>query len=162
MFMKQADLLWGLDKNFVKSIMDIGVNKQHEKGSFLFRHRDVADTFYILLKGRVRLSTGQPSKTVHVVSHAGEAFGWSGMVGRETYSSSAECTEAAKFMEFKTEEIVELCKKDPVNGMEFYRRLAGVLGRRLIVGYSFQDTMSHDEMAPTYGSGQILRSDATT
>jgi hypothetical protein len=38
----------------------------------------------------VRISFGDSGHVVYVVSHSGEAFWWSNLVGREKYSATAE------------------------------------------------------------------------
>ncbi len=139
MFIKQSDLLWGLDNDFIKNFIDSAMKKTHPKGYKLFGAGDAADYFYILIKGSIRLSVGKKDKTTYLVEHAGEAFGWSGLVGMETYSASAECLEETMVMIFAKEFVREVADNDTANGMRFYRRLARMIGNRLIHSYRLDD-----------------------
>jgi signal-transduction protein with cAMP-binding, CBS, and nucleotidyltransferase domain len=53
MYFKQADIFWGLNKEFVGQIMKIAVTESHRKGDLLFSGGGPADHFYILIKGQV-------------------------------------------------------------------------------------------------------------
>jgi len=139
MFVKQSDLLWGLENQFIKNFIDSAMKKTHPEGYKLFNAGDAADFFYILIKGRIRLSVGAQDKATYMVEHAGEAFGWSGLVGMETYSASAECLEESTVMVFAKEFVRDVAENDPANGLRFYRRLARMLGNRLIHSYNLDD-----------------------
>lgn len=138
MFIKQSDLLWGLDNQFIKEFIESAMKKTHPKGYKLFNAGDPADYFFILVKGSIRLSVGEMDRTTYLVEHAGEAFGWSGLVGMTHYSASAECLEDSIVMIFAKEFVTEVTDNDPVNGMRFFRRLARMLGNRLIHSYQME------------------------
>ena len=53
MYLKQKDIFWGMDKQIVKEIMGIAVTESRKEGAWLFREGGPANTFYILIKGRV-------------------------------------------------------------------------------------------------------------
>jgi CRP-like cAMP-binding protein len=95
MYLKQKELLWELDHDFIKHLMDIAIKETHEKGACIFRQGDSADHFYVLIKGCVVLKNENINQTVYIVRHPGEIFGWSSIVGRGVYSVSAECLEPA-------------------------------------------------------------------
>jgi CRP-like cAMP-binding protein len=135
MYLKQSDLLWGLDSSFIKEFIDSAMKKTYPAGYTLFEIGDDADFFYILLKGSVRLIVGEQVKTTYLVERAGEAFGWSGLVGMPSYSARAECGQETVVLIFAKEFVQEVTDADPVNGMRFYRRLARMLGKRLIHSY---------------------------
>lgn len=139
MFVKQSDLLWGLDSQFIKKFISSAMKKTYPKGYTFFNAGDAADFFYILMKGSVRLGVGAHDKTTYLVEHAGEGFGWSGLVGMENYSASAECLEDSMVMIFAKEFVRDVTDDNPVDGMRFYRRLARMLGDRLIHSYRLDD-----------------------
>ena len=140
MFVKQSDLLLGLDDKFKKDFTDSALKKTHPAEYKLFNTGDTADSFYILTEGRIRISVGTQDKTTYIVEHAGEGFGWSGLVGFEKYTGSAECLEESSVMVFDKNFVKDLAESDPVNGLRFYRRLARMLGDRLIHSYYHDDT----------------------
>lgn len=147
MYIKQSDLLWGLDNNFIKEFIASAMKKTHPAGYKLFNAGDSADFFFIMMKGKIRLSVGEQIKTNYIVEHAGEAFGWSGLLGMPKYSASAECLEESMVMIFAKEFVQDITDADPVNGMRFYRRLARMLGNRWIHTYH-QETGGAAEDVP--------------
>lgn len=160
MYIQQADLFWGMNKSFVKEIMDIAEKETYQKGDFLFHEGDPAIYFYILIKGRVKLIVGETGPMVHTVDHAGEAFGWSSLVDRDVYSASAECTEKTILQKIDKSSLQKIVEKDTANGLIFFKRLAGIIGNRLIWSYKMITAVSRAQISPTEGSGQIEESEA--
>jgi CRP-like cAMP-binding protein len=135
MLIDQGDLLWGMDFLFTKDFMAVSAKVHFEKGTVIFREGDKADYFYTLVEGRVRLSIGEPAKEIYIINKAGEAFGWSSLVDRNYYSASAECLEPSDLLQFDKNELNEFLLKNVESAMTFYKRLAGMLGHRLIQYY---------------------------
>jgi len=49
MYIQQADLFRGMDRDFMKEFIEITVKESHEGGDFLFHQGDNARHFYILI-----------------------------------------------------------------------------------------------------------------
>ena len=135
MYIKQSELLMGTSMDFVKKFMDISEMISHKKGDILFREKDPAQYFYVLLNGRVKLGVGEREETVYDVRRNGEAFGWSSLIGRDDYSTSAECIEPTKLLKTDSEKLGKVLESDPANGVIFFKQLAATLGNRLIESY---------------------------
>jgi CRP-like cAMP-binding protein len=135
MLIDQADLLWGMDMLFVKEFMGITTMERFEKGDVVFREGEQADYFYTLIEGRVRLFVGEPPKEVYTIDHAGEAFGWSSLVDRNYYSAGAECLEPTRCSKIERKKLETLLQQHIESGFIFYKKLAGILGHRLIECY---------------------------
>jgi CRP-like cAMP-binding protein len=155
MFIQQADLFHGMDTGFVKKVMDAATKESYEAGSVIFDKGDRADYFFVMLKGSIKLSPGESGQVVHVVSHAGEAFGWSSLVGRETYTASAECMESTRLLRMEKDKLQEIMEADPANGLIFFKRLAGSLGNRLVQSYTMISSAYQAEFSTSYGTGQV-------
>jgi len=136
MFVQQADLTRGVGLDFVKGLTTISVKEAHEEGNILFRKGDPANHAYLLLMGRVHLKMGETGHVVHIVSRPGETFGWSSLVDRNVYYSTAECVAPTKLRKLHREDLKKLLEKDSSNGLIFFQRLAGMLGERLIESYA--------------------------
>lgn len=156
MYLKQKDIFWAMGKDFVKEFMEVSVTESHKEGEVLFREGDAANMFYILLKGRIKLSLGETGQTVYVVSNAGEAFGWSSLIGRERFSATAECMAPTKLLKFDIDKLQEVLDRDPVNSVILFKRLAELLGNRLLQSYTIISSASHAEISPSYGTGQVM------
>jgi CRP-like cAMP-binding protein len=160
MYFQQSDLFWGMDKNFVKAVMDIATKESCAAGDFLFHTGDTAKHFYILLTGRVKLWIGETGQAAYSVDHAGEAFGWSSLVGLESYSASAECMKAATLQRFEREQFREVLENDPGNGLIFFKRMAGLIGNRLLWSYKMLTASEKAANSPSFGSEQVQASEA--
>jgi CRP-like cAMP-binding protein len=135
MLIEQTDIARGMSWEFTNEVYDITTREYFIEGDFLFREGDPAKYCYVLLEGRVRLSMGKAGRVVYIVERPGEAFGWSSLVGRDVYSASAECILASKLLRIDKEEFEKILERKPADGMTFFRRLAEILGERLISIY---------------------------
>ena len=156
MFFKQGDIFWGMNKEFVGEIMKIAETDSYDKGDLLFRVGDPADHFYILKKGQVNLSIGDAGHVVYIVSKAGEAFGWSSLIGREEYSATAECLSSTNLLKLNGEKLQKILENDSDNGMIFFKRLSRVLGNRLLQSYKMFSSATLAETSTSFGTGQII------
>lgn len=159
MYIMQSDLFHGMNTDFVKEVMDLAEKESYEAGAFVFKKGDAADYFFILLKGQVQLSPEDVGEVVHAVTHAGEAFGWSSLVGRGVYSASGRCLIPTKLLKFNGERLQQVLEKDPGNGLIFYRKLADALGHRLIQSYKMVSSAAQAQTAVSFGSGNLMQPD---
>jgi CRP-like cAMP-binding protein len=135
MHFKQGDLFWGMSKTFVQEAMDTSEKLTCNDGDPLFKEGDAADHFFILIKGRVLLSRGKESSTVHMARHSGELIGWSTLTGRESFSASATCQEPSSLLKFERNTFLGILDKDSENAAILFKRLAETLGDRLLALY---------------------------
>ena len=156
MYFKQKDLLTGMDKHFIKELMEMMEKKSYKKGTFVFHEGNHASRFYMLLKGRIRLTVGTAGQVVFTISHAGEVFGWSSLLGRSNYAASAECTESTKLLRIDRVKFNMILEKDPANGLILIKRLAGMLGHRLNKAYEILASRDQSEGYMSFGSGQLM------
>ncbi|MCP4682799.1 MAG: cyclic nucleotide-binding domain-containing protein [Desulfobacterales bacterium] len=135
--------------------MDIAKKETQEKGDYLFHEGGQANHFYILLKGCIKLRVGMSGRVAYVVSHPGEAFGWSSLIGRDTYSASAECMDTTKLFSIENELCLKAIDEDPVNGLIFFKHLALLLGNRLLQSYNMIRATSQTEIFTSFGSSRL-------
>jgi CRP-like cAMP-binding protein len=135
MLIDQGELLWGMELLFTRDFMAVSAKVHFEKGTVIFREGEKTDYFYTLVKGRVGLTIGKPAKEIYILDKAGEAFGWSSLVDRNYYSASAECLEPSDLLQFEKNDLNEFLLKNVDSALIFYKRLAGMLGNRLIQCY---------------------------
>ena len=82
MYLKQGDLFWGMDGDFVTEVMNQTEKVDFDDGAVMFNQDEAADYFYVLIKGRVKLSIGNQGPVVFMATDAGMVIGWSSLVGR--------------------------------------------------------------------------------
>jgi len=135
MELKQGDLFWGMDSDFVIKVMDETEKKNVDEGTTLFRTGEVADHFYILIKGRIKLTIGDKGPVVYMAREPGQVIGWSTLLGRKNYSATATCVEESKMLKLSKKNFLENLAKAPENEALFFKRVAGMLGDRLVSVY---------------------------
>ena len=111
------------------------MEESYPKGEFLFREGEPAHFLYILQDGGVRIRLGQRGHLSHMVTNAGEAFGWSSLLGRDAYMATAECVATTRVMKIEKEKLNGIFETNPANGLTFFKRLAEVISRRLTESY---------------------------
>jgi CRP-like cAMP-binding protein len=152
---KQADILAGLSRKFVAKMMEVGQKSTYDQGAMLFSQGQPARRFYILVKGRVRLSIGDQKNSLYTVNHGGEAFGWSSLVGGISYTASAECVAPSTLIAFDRDQMELLLTGDHENAALLYKNLALTLGNRLVSANSqLADHLSLEDNI-SYGTGQL-------
>jgi len=156
MYLKQRDLFGSLDKDFVKDIMGIAETRSHEAGEMLFHEGDPAGWLFVLLKGRIKLTLGKTRQVVYVVSNAGEMFGWSSLVGRTSYSASAECILPTKLLQFDRTRLEKIIYDDPAASVQLFKTLAAILGERLIRSYAIDFATVGEEAYTSAGTRQVM------
>lgn len=135
MVFKMGDFILGMGKEFALEAMEISEKLALDEGETLFKAGDTAHHFYVLIKGRVELSLGQTGPVVYTARHPGEVIGWSSLVGRNDFSASAQCRESAKLLKFDRNSFLELLQKNSANEALLFKRLAEMLGNRLLEIY---------------------------
>lgn len=135
MVFTMGDFILGMGKEFALEAMEISEKLTLEPNEALFHAGDSADFFYVLIKGRVELSVGKTGSVVYTARHPGEVIGWSGLVGRDVLSASAKCTEGASILKFDRNSFLDLLQKNTANEALLYKRLAQMLGNRLLEIY---------------------------
>jgi CRP-like cAMP-binding protein len=135
MYIKMSDFFMGMGKQFTVEVLDIAQKLFQAESEVLFHEGDPAKHFYVLLKGRVKLSLGKTGPVVYMVREPGEIIGWSGLIGRDRYSASGECQEETNLLKFDRDVFLEILKKYPRNEALLFKRLAEMLGNRLLELY---------------------------
>lgn len=154
MYIKQKELFAGLRKEFIRDIMEMTERKEYEPGDVIFREGHHANRFYVLVKGRVRLTVGDEHEVGFIVNHGGEAFGWSSLLGRSTYAATALCEKPTVVTRINRVRFDMVLDRDPASGLILIRRLAQVLGHRLHDTYRLLGTRT--ELIESYGTGQTI------
>ena len=135
MYIKMSDFFMGMGKQFTIEVLDIAEKLFQNESEVLFDEGDPAKYFFVLLKGRVKLSLGATGPVVYMVRRPGEIIGWSGLIGRDRYSASGECMQETNLLKFDRDVFLKILKKYPRNEALLFKRLAEMLGNRLLELY---------------------------
>ncbi len=156
--MSSRETFHGLSSEFVRDFMAMGSQGEYKKGTVLFKEGDDAEYLYILVKGNVSISIGESGPMVYTVSHPGEVFGWSCLLGRSQYSATAECKEDSTLIKIRGDQVEAFLEKDASKAAHLFKDLAKILVNRLLQAYRIITDIS-STASISYGSGQVVQLD---
>lgn len=135
MLIDLGDLSEGMGMIFMREFMETAKQMSCHEGQVLFRKGAATHHFYTLIQGELRLTIGVDEQHIYTVRHSGDIFGWSSLVGGSTYSATAVCTKPSEILRFDRDKLVELLDRHPDSGLLFFKKLAEMLGKRLLESY---------------------------
>jgi CRP-like cAMP-binding protein len=128
-----SPLFAGLDPQHVELISGCGHIEPFARGDRLFREGDVADTFFLIRRGRVALATHVPGRgdvTIETLE-PGEVVGWSWLFEPYRWHFDARAVEDVGAVAFDGACLRGKCDADAALGYELMRRFAQVMIDRL-------------------------------
>lgn len=101
--------------------------------SYIFKEKDEAADFYLVLKGKVSIEMTSPEGKLFSIQtlKAGDILGWSWMIPPYQWRFSARAVEPTDLLIIDGKFVREKTKKDHDLGYEILGRLAGVFAQRL-------------------------------
>jgi CRP-like cAMP-binding protein len=135
MYLKQADLFWGLSQQFIQALTSEATKQTFQPGEIVFRSDDPANFFYVLIQGKIRLEIGEADQGVYVSDRTGEVIGWSTLIGRDKFSATCICDQQSILLMFEKGHITRLLNRDAESASIFFKHLAAALGDRLLQLY---------------------------
>ena len=103
-----------------------------EAGSSVIEQGAPADYLYLVLQGKAEVSFKPYDGIPITVSHVGKdgLFGWSAVVGSQTYTSSVRAIESLETLRIRGSELRKLCVDHPDAGRDILERLATAVSSR--------------------------------
>ncbi len=105
----------------------------YSERDIIFQQGDDTDLFYMLKEGKVLLEV-DASESISVslgAMKAGFSFGWSALLPRSAYTSSAVCVEPTEVIAIPGKQFVRLMDEDHDNGYDIMWKITAILRRRL-------------------------------
>jgi len=155
MFLPKTDMFKDLRQEAIHEISEIAAEETHPNGTVLFFSGEPATHFYLLVEGKVGLTIGDGPSSHYTLSRIGESFGWSSVVGRETYSATAECLAPSKVMKIDRLKLELVFDAHARSGRVFFRGLAKAMGERWIDLHRSLMSQLGAKEASSAGTGQI-------
>ena len=135
MIIREIDLFEGMNEEIEQELAKVMEGESYNSGEVIIKEGAAADNFYMLQAGALNVKVAGARQTTHVAIRPGEAVGWSSLAGRETYTASVECAEPSKLVKINKDKLDQVLRRYPGAGLLFYKRLAGLVGDRLIKCY---------------------------
>jgi hypothetical protein len=121
LILKGADLLSDVGPRRLLGLAEVAREVEIAKGDTIYKEEDPADALYMVVEGRVRLSTGE--RTMSEVG-PGEAFGTWSLVDDSARGHRAECTEDGLTLALHRDEFYDVAAGDLTLLQEVVRALA--------------------------------------
>lgn len=144
---REIDLFKGMSEEMEDELGRIMEGESYNSGDVVIKEGDPADNFYLLQTGTLNLKVADARQTAHPVIKPGEVVGWSSLAGRDTYSATIECIEPSKLFKINKDKLDQLLRRYPATGMLFYKRLAGVVGERVLRAYQENIKLQEDRLS---------------
>ena len=97
-----------------------------QQGTVIFRQGEMPDFLYLMIDGKVDTFFKPYDGVAITISHVGKGglFGWSAVVGSDTYTSSAIAIEDVTALRVRGRELRQFCREHPKAGQDILERLA--------------------------------------
>ncbi len=133
MQLRQGDLFWGMEIDFVRQVTEQTQHISCKEGDSLFKVGDPAGFFYILLKGSVTMERGKGKW--YTAKQPGELFGWSALIHRKEFAASAFCDMDSELLKIERDPFLQLLESSPKDKAVLYEQLAKMIGNQLLDVY---------------------------
>ena len=127
--LSEFPLFSGLEPDHLATLAAIAVPKRISKKAVLFREGDEAKGFYLLLKGRIKLSKISPTgkeQILHFVQK-GQSFAEAALYMNKAYPATAEALEETELFFIPREGLSEAMASDPGLALNLIAHLARYL-----------------------------------
>jgi CRP/FNR family cyclic AMP-dependent transcriptional regulator len=135
--LRTCEVFSGLTDEELAQILPFCEEKSYTKDSRMFNEGDVADTFYILREGQVRLEyeiCPQPDycqDATLLLDRPGDFMGWSSLVKPRRLTAYGVCVTDIRVITIDGKRLNELMERDSHIGFVVVKELAGLINNRL-------------------------------
>jgi CRP/FNR family cyclic AMP-dependent transcriptional regulator len=130
--MKRTAMFEDLNENMISLLTPLFEVFSCQPGSIIFQQGDQAEYLYLVLDGKVDVSfkpyDGNPMTISHI--DKGGLFGWSAVVGSNTYTSTALAIEDVQAFRIHGSDLLKFCREHPEAGKDILERLADGVSSR--------------------------------
>ncbi|MES9969796.1 MAG: cyclic nucleotide-binding domain-containing protein [Candidatus Thiodiazotropha sp.] len=134
-FLRHATFFEAMSDHHLRTMLSLGRMIRVDPGTTIFQQGESADSFYLLVSGRVELwycsSEGKVCFFLNSLESTGQAFGWSALVNPNHYQVSAIASDAVCALVFSAQTLMDLCGRDPLFATELMERVIWLIGSRL-------------------------------
>lgn len=145
--MNRVPIFKNMNKNYVDLLKPLFEPYSCVAGTAVIQQGAPADYIYLILEGKAEVSYKPYDGIPITVSHVGKdgLFGWSALVGSQTYTSSVWAIESLETVRIRGSELRKLCVDHPDAGKDILESLANAVSSRW--------TNAHEQVKSILASG---------
>jgi CRP/FNR family transcriptional regulator, cyclic AMP receptor protein len=123
----------GLDHGFLSLMVGCASNVHFDKGAYIFKEGDPADTFYLIRAGKVAVEIFAPQHKPIIVSTlgVGEILGWSWLLPPFHWKFHAHAMDDVRAIALDGKCLRNKCEENHDLGYEVLKRFAQIIEQRL-------------------------------
>lgn len=131
--LRNVRFLHDIDDEYLRRLASIADLESFPQGAVLFHEGQDHTKIYFVVSGAVALEvrvSQQDLKRLQTVG-SGELLGWSPILGLVEMTATARALQPTQVVALDTNQLKAICEHDPRFGLEFMRRTAQALAKRL-------------------------------
>ena len=123
----------GLDHGFLSLMVGCASNVHFDKGAYIFKEGDPADTFYLIRAGKVAVEIFAPQHKPIIVATlgVGEILGWSWLLPPFHWKFHAHAIDDIRAIALDGKCLRNKCEENHDLGYEVLKRFAQIMEQRL-------------------------------
>ena len=132
-FVHQHPLFAGMESEQVDFIAQCGGLHRFAEGELIARENEPANTFYLLLEGRVAIEVHRPNQPpVSLITlGANEVVGWSWLIPPYRWEFDIRAVTPLRTVQFDGRCLRDKCEADPAMGFDLLRRIMATMAARI-------------------------------
>jgi len=136
-FLGECEVFEGLNTQALSRLMAVAQSQTYEAGEHAFLLGQEAEHVYVVREGSIDMCLpvavrGEVEQVPVETKGPGSAIGWSALVSPYRFRLSARAAERCELAAFPRKELLRLFDDDPRSGYVFLRRIADIIGGRLL------------------------------
>ncbi len=130
---KQLEFFNVFSQEQLEEISKITEKRNYEKGALVYQRGYRADHIYVVIKGLISLNRLEPGEKIGISfekREQGELFGTACFMEPQEYTLTAVCMADSEVMVLDTDNLLEICERDPELGYKFLKEVAQIYFER--------------------------------
>ena len=121
-----------LDEDLIDLLSPLFEEFSYQPGTTIFRQGEQSEFLYLVINGKVDMSYKPHDGGSITISHVGKGgiFGWSAVVGSDTYTSTAVAIGDVEAFRVHGSDLRKFCREHPQEGKDILERLADGVSSR--------------------------------
>lgn len=130
---KQLEFFNVFSQEQLEELSKITEKRNYEKGALVYQRGYRADHIYVVIKGLISLNRIEPGEKIGISfekREQGELFGTACFMDPQEYTLTAVCMADSEVMVLDTDNLLEICERDPELGYKFLKEVAQIYFER--------------------------------
>jgi CRP-like cAMP-binding protein len=130
--LEQLAFFEGFPPEYLTPLTTVARVVQVPAGEILFSEGQKSPNLYVVVEGKVALEVWTTSREITIQTVGpGRLVGWTPLLSQASMTATARAVEPCRLIAINALQTVEACTRNPSFGVEFMRRTALALARRL-------------------------------